>query len=105
MYNPIFKLNVELFDPGLQVKVKEDKHRKELMLLSVDRTHAEYQAYHPVKRAQTAEGAAQPAASTSEADGQQLEVSIDPTFARNPVVWPLRRELWRQKLFWCECWA
>ncbi|GAQ79177.1 eukaryotic translation initiation factor SUI1 family protein [Klebsormidium nitens] len=56
------------------VKVKEDKHRKELMLLSVDRGHAEYRAYHPVKRAQTAEGAAQPAASTSEADGQQLEV-------------------------------
>jgi hypothetical protein len=58
----------------LQVKVREDKHRKELMLLSVDRGHEEYRAYRPVKRAQTAEGAAQPAASTSEADTQGLEV-------------------------------
>lgn len=58
----------------LQVKVREDKHRKELMLLSVDRGHEEYRAYRPMKRAQTAEGAAQPAASTSEADTQGLEV-------------------------------
>ena len=36
-----------------QISAKEDKHKKEIILLSVNRAHEEYQSFRPEKRDQT----------------------------------------------------
>lgn len=56
------------------ISAKEDKHRKEVMLLAVNRGHPDYQAFKPEKRKADVAEATAPAPSESSQSQTQLEL-------------------------------
>lgn len=54
--------SVTIFEIYAQISVKEDKHKKETILVSVDRTHPDYTSFRPEKKK---------AAETSESSGDR----------------------------------
>ncbi|KAJ7541784.1 hypothetical protein O6H91_10G076500 [Diphasiastrum complanatum] len=69
------------------ISVKEDKHRKEVMILAINKQHSDYLGFKPEKRVSSLEGAARPVANDQSQEKVQLEVSEvwKPSSHVNPI--------------------
>lgn len=71
---------------NVQIKVKEDKYKKEVVLLSVDRNHPDFSSFRPEKRRVESEATSQHATSESQSH-KVLEVAeiYKPSVHVNPI--------------------